>query len=114
MINIGEFHPRGDGFSGRLETLSIGAALTIQPAPRSDIRNAPDYRVHAGEDGTGPEVGAGWKRTGEKAGPYVAIVIDDPLFPRPIRANLFRPTAEGQPHLLFWQRNRRGREPEHQ
>ena len=45
---------------------------------------------------------------------YVAIVIDDPLFPKAIRANLFRPTIEGQPHLLFWQRNQRRREPEQQ
>ncbi|WP_066798546.1 DUF736 domain-containing protein [Sphingomonas soli] len=114
MIHIGEFNERGDGFAGRLETLAIGAALTIVPATRSDIRNAPDYRVHVGDNGEGPEVGAGWKRTGEKAGPYVAIVIDDPVFPRPLRANLFRPAVEGQPHLLFWQRGSRRRESEQQ
>lgn len=114
MINIGEFHARGDGFVGRVETLAFGAALTIVPAVRSEARNAPDYRVHAGEDGDGPEVGACWKRTGRKAGDYLAVVIDDPLFPKPIRANLFRPTVEGQPHLLFWQRNQRSREPEQQ
>lgn len=114
MINIGEFNERGDGFAGRLETFAIGAALTIVSAQRSDARNAPDYRVHVGENGDGPEVGAGWKRTGEKARAYVAIVIDDPVFPRPIRANLFRPAVEGQPHLLFWQRNQRRRETEQQ
>lgn len=114
MINIGEFTIAGDGFAGRLETLAVGAALTIVPATRSDTRNAPDYRVHVGENGDGPEVGAGWKRTGEKAGPYVAIVIDDPIFPRPIRANLFRPAVEGGRHLLFWQRNQRRRETEQQ
>lgn len=114
MINIGEFNERGDGFAGRLETLVIGAVLTIVPATRSDIRNAPDYRVHVGENDEGREVGAGWKRTGEKAGAYVAIVIDDPVLPRPIRANLFRPSIEGQPHLLFWQRTQGGRETEKQ
>jgi len=114
MINIGEFNARDDGFNGRLETLAIGCALTIVPATRSDIRNAPDYRVHVGETGDGPEVGAGWKRTGEKAGAYVAIVIDDPVLPRPIRANLFRPAIEGQPYLLFWQRNQRRRDTEQQ
>jgi uncharacterized protein (DUF736 family) len=114
MIRIGAFDANGDGFSGRLETLGIVTALTIVPATRGDIKNAPDYRVHAGEDADGPEIGAGWKRTGERAGAYVAIVIDDPQFPRPIRANLFRPAIEGQPHLLFWQRNQRRREPEQQ
>lgn len=110
MIKIGEFTPSGDGFAGQLQLLGIDAALMIVPATRSDIKNAPDYRVHAGADADGAEIGAGWKRTGEKAGAYVAVVIDDPQFPRPIRANLFRPGIEGQPHLLFWQRNQRRRE----
>ncbi len=112
MILIGEFKPNGDGFAGHLVTLGIEAVLTIVPATRSDIKNAPDYRVHAGDTADGPEVGAGWKRTGERAGAYVAVVIDDPQLPRAIRANLFRPAIEGQPHLLFWQRNQRRREAE--
>jgi uncharacterized protein (DUF736 family) len=106
MIRIGEFRAHGDSYAGRLVTLGIDVALTIAPAPRSELENAPDYRVYADEDADGPEVGAGWKRIGKKAGAYVAIVIDDPQFPRPIRANLFRPTAEGEPHLLLWQRRR--------
>ena len=114
MIKIGDFNARGDGFLGRLATLGINAEVTIVPATRSDIRNAPDYRIHAGGDADGPEIGAGWKRTGERAGAYVAIVIDDPQLPRPIRANLFRPSIEGQPHQLFWQRNQRRREPAEQ
>jgi uncharacterized protein (DUF736 family) len=114
MIRIGEFRAQGDGYSGRLVTLGIDVALTIVPAARSDVKNAPDYRVHADEDADGPEVGAGWKRTGEKAGAYLAIVIDDPQFPRPIRANLFRPVIEGEPHLLLWQRNQRRRDSEQQ
>lgn len=107
MIRIGEFYARGDGFSGSLVTLGIDAAVTIVPAAHSDTKNAPDYRVHAGEDAEAPEIGAGWKRTGERAGPYVAITIDDPFLPRAIRANLFRPAAEGDPHLLYWQRAQR-------
>lgn len=114
MIKIGEFYARGDGYSGRLETLGFGADLIIVPATRTDIRNAPDYRVHVGENADGPEVGVAWKRTGERAGAYLAIVIDDPQLPRAICAKLFRPTVESQPHLLFWQRNQRRREPEQQ
>lgn len=110
MIRIGEFTVQGDGYCGRLTTLGIDAVVSIVPAARSDIRNAPDYRVHAGTSAEGPEIGAGWKRTGERAGAYVAIVIDDPQLPRAIRANLFRPGIEGQPHLLFWQRAQRRRE----
>lgn len=114
MIRIGALHERGDGYSGRLETLGLTVAVTIVPAARTDIRNAPDYRVHAGEDADGPEIGAAWKRTGERAGAYLAVVVDDPQFTRPLRANLFRPTSQGQPHLLFWQRHQRRRDPEQQ
>lgn len=110
MIRIGEFTVQGDGYRGRLTTLGFDVELTLVPAARSDIRNAPDYRVHAGTSAEGPEIGAGWKRTGERAGAYVAVVIDDPQLPRAIRANLFRPGIAGQPHLLFWQRAQRRRD----
>jgi hypothetical protein len=47
----------------------------------SDAENAPDYRVHvSATSNDGPEIGAGWKRTGEKAGEYVSVLLDDPAF----------------------------------
>ncbi|BAV48062.1 hypothetical protein MLTONO_3159 [Mesorhizobium loti] len=67
--------------------------IIILAAEPSDAENAPDYRVHLFDGMSNkkvPEVGAAWKRTGEKAGEYVALLIDDPTFPHPIRANLFR------------------------
>ena len=73
------------------------------PAEHTDAENAPDYRVHHGND-DGPEIGAGWKRTGEKAGDYVSLQIDDPTLAQPIRANLFQ-SDRGQIHLeLHWNR----------
>ena len=49
------------------------------------------------DDGDGPEVGAGWKRTGEKAGDYVSLLLDDPALTQPIRANLFQSDDEERP-----------------
>lgn len=112
MIRIGEFAAHGDGFRGRLTTLGFDAELTIIPAARSASPNAPDYRVHAGSSAEGREVGAGWSHTGERAGPYLALLIDDPQLPRAIRANLFGPSRDGDPHLLFWQRRQRRRDVE--
>ena len=43
-------------------------------------------------------------RTGERAGEYVALVIDDPAFPHPIRANLFRDDDAGSAWSLHWSR----------
>ena len=46
----------------------------------------------------------GWKRTGERAGEYIALLIDDPALPRPIRANLFRDDDAGSAWSLHWSR----------
>ena len=57
-----------------------------------------------GVDGDGPEIGAGWKRTGEKAGEYVSLVIDDPALAQPIRANLFQSGEDKSAWVLNWNR----------
>ena len=90
MSQIGQFTRDKSGFAGRIHTLFISTTNSSSFRPRpSDAENAPDYRVHIDDD-DGPEIGAGWKRIGERAGEYIALVIDDPTLPQPIRANLFR------------------------
>ena len=78
MAQIGQFTRDKSGFTGRIHTLTVDRDLILVPAESSDAENAPDYRIHLG-DADGPEIGAGWKRTGEKAGDYVSLVIDDPV-----------------------------------
>ncbi|MCB1464161.1 MAG: DUF736 domain-containing protein [Nitratireductor sp.] len=99
MTQIGHFNRTKSGYTGRIHTLTLDCKLTLLPAESSDTENAPDYRVHSG-DGSGPEVGAAWKRTGEKAGDYLSLQIDDPAFDRPIRANLFQLDAENDTWTL--------------
>jgi uncharacterized protein (DUF736 family) len=101
MAQIGTFTRTADGYSGRLRTLTLDVELTLVPAENTDTENAPDYRIHLGSDDEGPEVGAGWKRTGEKAGDYVSLLIDDPAFTQPIRANLFQADRGKSFHLLW-------------
>ncbi len=103
MAQIGSFIRTRNGFSGRLRTLSLDIELTIVPVDHSNAENAPNYRVHAGGE-EGPEVGAGWTRTGEKAGEYVALQIDDPGFAQPIRANLFQSGSDRSAFHLLWTR----------
>jgi len=107
MPQIGQFTRTKSGYSGRVRTLSLDIELTVVPAEPSDAENAPDYRVHlGGEDGSevGPEVGAAWKRTGERAGDYVSLQLDDPVFARPIRANLFQNGDDKAAWGLHWNR----------
>jgi uncharacterized protein (DUF736 family) len=108
MPQIGEFTRTKSGYSGHVRTLTLDVQLALVPADPSDVENAPDYRVHLGDDGdgaeVGPEVGAAWKRTGEKAGEYVSLQFDDPVFMQPIRANLFRSDADKTSWSLHWNR----------
>lgn len=104
MSLIGEFTRTKNGYGGRIRTLALDATLVLVPAEHSDAENAPDYRVHLGDDADGPEVGAGWKRTGEKAGEYVSLQLDDPTFAQPIRANLFQSADDKSSWGLYWNR----------
>ena len=102
MPQIGQFSRTKSGYAGALRTLSLNVELVLEHAEPSDAENAPDFRIHLGEDG--PEIGAGWKRTGEKAGDYVAILIDDPALAAPIRANLFSSGEDRSVWGLYWNR----------
>ena len=109
MPQIGEFIRDDAGFIGNLATLLLHQDIIIVAAEPSDAENAPDYRVHLFDsmnNETGPEIGAAWKRTGEKAGEYIALLIDDPTFPHPMRANLFRDDDAGKAWSLHWSRPR--------
>ena len=105
MTQIGEFTRQKSGYSGHIRTLSLDVAVAIIMAETRETENAPDYRVHADSD-EGLEIGAGWKRSSEKAGDYVSIQLDDPTFPQPIRANLFQNGDDKTSWSLHWSRPR--------
>ncbi|RVA02059.1 DUF736 domain-containing protein [Mesorhizobium sp. M7A.F.Ca.US.001.02.1.1] len=100
MAQIGTFTRNDDGFFGNVSTLTLDAKLAILPAEKSDVENAPDHRIFC----EGMEIGAAWERTGEKAGNYLSVAIDDPSFTQPIRANLFQSDAEKSVWALHWSR----------
>lgn len=101
-MRIGTFIAAGGGYAGHLHTLTLAIELALIPAESQDSENAPDFRVIAGSGDQTREVGGGWKHVGEKAGDYVAIQLDDPMFAQPLRANLFQ--GEGGSHVLVWSR----------
>jgi len=104
MAQIGTFKRTKTSISGRIRTLALDAELVLIPVDKSGPENAPDYRVHLGDDDgaeVGPEVGAGWKRSG---GDYISLQLDDPSFGQPIRANLFLADDKGTEFDLLWNR----------
>lgn len=107
MPQIGIFIQQAGGFSGRIHTFTQRCDIAIVPVEPSDAENAPDYRIHLSDSDSqnlGPEIGAGWKRTSERAGLFVALVIDDPALAQPLRANLFREGADTASWSLHWSR----------
>jgi uncharacterized protein (DUF736 family) len=99
-MRIGYFVKGEGGYAGHLHTLSLNIDLVLVEFEKRESDSAPDYRVIAGSDNEAREIGAGWKHVGEKAGDYVAIQIDDPMFLAPLRANIFK-DDDGHHHLVW-------------
>ena len=105
-MQIGSFFRTAKGYEGIIETATLDIRISIVPAEQSDADKAPDWRVHRGDGGEGPEIGAGWKRSSDKAGDFVSVQLDDPTFPQPIRANLFQNGDDKTSWSLHWSRPR--------
>ena len=101
--DIGTFTRTPSGYFGQLRTLSLDLELTFVPIDDVESENAPAYRIRLGDE-DGPEVGAGWKHSGERAGPFVSVLLDDPVFQQPIRARLFQSDEDGREWGLHWTR----------
>lgn len=101
---IGSFQTAADGYAGQIRTLMLDAMIAIVPAKASDAENAPAWRLLLVEADTGVEIGAGWERRSERAGSYIAVQIDDPALPVPLRANLIRSTQNEDEYHLLWSR----------
>lgn len=104
MAQIGQFTRLRGLFSGRVRTLTLDAHLVLCPV-NSGAANpgTPDYSIHL-NDADGPEVGAAWKRSSERAGEYIAVALDDPALPAPFRANLFQQDHDRKVWVLTWNR----------
>ena len=94
MARIGVFTATANGYSGRLQTLTLDVELTLVPADAGDGENAPDYRIHRGAEPDGPEVGAAGSAPARRPATIISLLIDDPAFSQPIRANLFQAERE--------------------
>lgn len=75
------------------------------------ITNAPDCRIRIGDE-DGIEIGAGWLQTGDRAGTYISVVLDDPSLAQPIRARLFQSDENGRDWGLHWTRQKKRDEPD--
>lgn len=106
MAQIGQLTRTHSGYTGQIRTLLLDIELAFVPVDNSDAENTPDYRIHLGNK-DGLEIGAGWKHTGELAGAYLSVVLDDPSLSQPIRARLFQSDDDGRDWELHWARTKK-------
>jgi uncharacterized protein (DUF736 family) len=87
MSVIGHFVPDTDGYVGTIRTLTIHAKLRLVAIDNKTKEDGPDFRIMFGLQ----EVGAAWKAKTHEAEPrdYLSAMIDDPMFPEPLRGALF-------------------------
>ena len=97
--------PTANGYAGDIRLFGIKETIALVAVEANDAENAPDYRVHL-DDEDGPDIGGAWKRVGERAGDYIALEVDSPLFPSPFRPVLFRADDEGRTFRFSWKRPR--------
>ncbi|RWQ37070.1 MAG: DUF736 domain-containing protein [Mesorhizobium sp.] len=103
MAQIGQFIRTQAGYAGRVRTLSLDLAVVFVPAHNVDVESAPDYRIRLGDE-DGIEIGAGLLQTGDRAGAYISVILDDPSLAQPIRARLFQSDESGRDWGLHWTR----------
>lgn len=99
------FEPTASGYTGSIRLFGISEDIVLVALDPSDAENAPDYCIHLDNE-NGPEVGGAWKRVGERAGDYIALEIDSPIFPALFRPVLFRTDESGRMLRLSWKRPR--------
>ncbi|ESQ92522.1 DUF736 domain-containing protein [Asticcacaulis benevestitus] len=98
MSIIGNFTKTDTGFTGSIKTLRLNVKARIV-AQEAAGESAPDYRLYV----NGYEAGAGWSQTSEGGRDYVSFKFDDPTFPAPINAGLFK-DKEKDGYFLIWSR----------
>ncbi|PLP60817.1 DUF736 domain-containing protein [Mesorhizobium loti] len=110
MTQIGTFTRTRSGYQGQIQTLTLKRDVLVV-ATGNDAAGAPDYRIHADSE-EGPEIGAGWKRSSQKAGEYISVTLEDPALARPIHAILFQNGDDKSSWSMHWsrQRDRGGKE----
>jgi uncharacterized protein (DUF736 family) len=99
MSVIGHFVADTDGYVGSIRTLTIHAKLRLIAVDNKTKEDGPDFRIMSGMQ----EVGAAWKAKTHESEPrdYLSAMIDDPMFPEPLRGALFEDNGRLS---LVWRR----------
>lgn len=104
MSVVGIFTASKDGgWAGTIRTLAINAKVRLVPNDNRESASAPAFRVLVGHS----RVGEAWeaRSVGDHPKDYLRVWLDDPAWPEPISAALFR-SDDGDTAQLVWSRRR--------
>lgn len=100
IIGTFEYNAKTDIYFG--EVVFFDRKIHLKPVKKTG-GNDPDYRIATSADFGVFEFGAGWKRKTGDGREFIAVAIDAPMLPAPVRATLCR--EEGAPFaMLVWHR----------
>ena len=99
MSVIGTFVATTDGYVRTIRTLTLHTKLRIVAVDNKTREDGPEFRILFGLQ----EVGAAWKAKTHESEPreYLSAMIDDPMFPEPLRGALFE---DGDEFNFVWRR----------
>lgn len=97
---IGKFTKNNAGYNGRIQTLTLSLAVSIEENGKKSKQTQPDFHVFS----DGHEIGAAWKKTSQKQEEYLSVSLDDPAFPAALYCSLVK--LEDAEQLLVWERQR--------
>ena len=95
---IGRFKQQVGSYAGDLQTITLKMDVVIQAVANRGVEVGPTHLVYAGAI----LIGMGFEKRGEDGGRFLALRLDDPLFPVPIDATLRE--GEGGEWLAEWYR----------
>lgn len=103
MTAIGFVTRKGNSFIGKIETLSIDAAIKLEPNMSKKEDKHPDYRVTTKGN---VEIGAGWIKKGSDSGKdYISLSLAAPEFgPKKIYCNLGKAAGQDDENVfaMIW------------
>ena len=97
-MQIGTFQKDGNGYSGKIQTLTLSAEVKLTPN-RTGSDKAPAFLLFHGDH----EIGIAFAKTSGKGNEYLLVLVDDPSFAKPIWANLITSSTNGE-FPLMWDR----------
>jgi uncharacterized protein (DUF736 family) len=92
-----------DTYAGEITTLTLQRSnVEFRPTGKTGDRE-PDYRIVQEHDGALVEFGAAWKRSSDRSGDFLSVMLDDPALPASLYAALFFSDRDSKATLV-WQR----------